>query len=117
MPKMIINPVNIMTNNNELRTMNSLKRTQTNPILKDGFLRIILQFWAVAGKIIKLLKQFPWKGVTRMVVLAGIDEAGFGPLLGPLVVSSSAFSLPNHFLTEDLWQILRRSGGSPRQHL
>src|SRR4030042_5644041 len=93
------------------------KRTQTNPILKDGFLRIILQFWAVTGKIIGLLKQFPWKGVTRMVVLAGIDEAGFGAILGPLVVSSSAFSLPNHFLTADLWQILRKSVGSTRKHL
>ena len=52
-----------------------------------------------------------------MVVLAGIDEAGFGPILGPLVVSSSAFSLPNHFLTADLWQILRKSVGSTRKHL
>jgi hypothetical protein len=34
-----------------------------------------------------------------------------------LVVSSSAFSLPNHFLTADLWQILRKSVGSTRKHL
>jgi ribonuclease HII len=52
-----------------------------------------------------------------MVVLAGIDEAGFGPILGPLVVSSSAFSLPNHFLTADLWRILRKSVGNARKHL
>jgi ribonuclease HII len=52
-----------------------------------------------------------------MVILAGIDEAGFGPILGPLVVSSSAFSLPNHFLTADLWQILRKSVGNQRKHL
>jgi ribonuclease HII len=52
-----------------------------------------------------------------MVVLAGIDEAGFGPILGPLVVSSSVFSLPNHFLTADLWQILRKSVGETRKHL
>jgi ribonuclease HII len=52
-----------------------------------------------------------------MVVLAGIDEAGFGPILGPLVVSSSAFSLPNHFLAADLWQILKKSVGSTRKHL
>jgi ribonuclease HII len=52
-----------------------------------------------------------------MVVLAGIDEAGFGPLLGPLVVSSTAFSLPNHFLTADLWQLLRKSIGNMRKRL
>ena len=48
-----------------------------------------------------------------MVVLVGIDEAGFGPLLGPLVVSSSTFSLPHNLLTTDLWQILRNSVGNP----
>ncbi|MFH1883097.1 MAG: hypothetical protein ABIL62_10350 [Planctomycetota bacterium] len=52
-----------------------------------------------------------------MVVLVGIDEAGFGPILGPLVVSSSTFSLPHHILTSDLWQILQKSVGSRRKHL
>src|SRR3954467_7659854 len=28
------------------------------------------------------------------MIIAGIDEAGYGPLLGPLVVSASAFELP-----------------------
>jgi ribonuclease HII len=94
----------------------SIKQLKVNLGL-NGFLGIILQFWAVSGKIIRILKQFSWKGVTRMVVLAGIDEAGFGPLLGPLVVSSSAFSLPQNLLTTDLWQLLRRSVGSTRKHL
>jgi ribonuclease HII len=52
-----------------------------------------------------------------MVVLVGIDEAGFGPLLGPLVVSSSTFSLPNNLLKDDLWQILSRSVGNRRKRL
>jgi len=52
-----------------------------------------------------------------MVVLVGIDEAGFGPILGPLVVSSSTFSLPHHLLSSDLWQILRKSVGNKRKRL
>lgn len=52
-----------------------------------------------------------------MVVLVGIDEAGFGPLLGPLVVSSSTFLLPRHLLKADLWQILRKSVANKRKGL
>ena len=52
-----------------------------------------------------------------MVVLVGIDEAGFGPILGPLVISSSTFSLPNHLLISDLWQVLEKSVGDKRRRL
>lgn len=52
-----------------------------------------------------------------MAVLAGIDEAGFGPILGPLVVSSTVFSLPDNLLNENLWQILRCSVAQKRKHL
>jgi len=52
-----------------------------------------------------------------MVVLVGIDEAGFGPILGPLVVSSSAFSIPHNLLTSNLWQVLRKSISDRRKHL
>lgn len=52
-----------------------------------------------------------------MAVLVGIDEAGFGPLLGPLVVSSSTFSIPQGLLKADLWQVLRKSVGDRRKHL
>ena len=52
-----------------------------------------------------------------MVVLVGIDEAGFGPILGPLVVSSSTFSLPHNLLASDLWPILRKSISDRRKRL
>ena len=52
-----------------------------------------------------------------MAILVGIDEAGFGPLLGPLVVSSCSFSIPDKMLDADLWQILKKSVGAKRSHL
>jgi hypothetical protein len=38
-----------------------------------------------------------------MAVVAGIDEAGYGPLLGPLVVSGVAFEVPDAAAGDDLW--------------
>lgn len=52
-----------------------------------------------------------------MAVFVGIDEAGFGPILGPLVVSSSTFSLPRNLIEADLWQTLRRSLANKRKHI
>jgi ribonuclease HII len=52
-----------------------------------------------------------------MVTLVGIDEAGFGPILGPLVVSASVFSLPQQLLNKDFWQVLRKSVGKKPRHL
>ncbi|MHC4619464.1 MAG: ribonuclease H family protein [Planctomycetota bacterium] len=52
-----------------------------------------------------------------MAVLAGIDEAGYGPILGPLVVSCCTFSVPRRLIKADLWQVLRKSVGNKRKHL
>jgi ribonuclease HII len=42
-------------------------------------------------------------------VYVGIDEAGLGPILGPLVVSASAFSVPTEKTDANMWQLLTES--------
>ncbi|MEE8169919.1 MAG: hypothetical protein V3T70_05170 [Phycisphaerae bacterium] len=39
-------------------------------------------------------------------LIVGIDEAGYGPILGPLVVSAVAFELPTRIAEESLWDLL-----------
>jgi len=41
-----------------------------------------------------------------LAVIAGIDEAGYGPLLGPLVVSATAFELPDELASVSMWRLL-----------
>ncbi len=49
------------------------------------------------------------EGARSTTIVAGIDEAGYGPLLGPLVVSAAAFEVPTDSVPTCLWRVLRRS--------
>ena len=42
----------------------------------------------------------------RMAYLIGMDEAGYGPNLGPLVVSASVWRVPDEHLHADLYDVL-----------
>lgn len=42
-----------------------------------------------------------------MTIIAGIDEAGYGPLLGPMVVTITAFDVPDEKANCSLWDLLK----------
>jgi hypothetical protein len=47
--------------------------------------------------------------------LIGIDEAGYGPNLGPLVMTAVACRVPNQLVGADLWQALRPAVRRPNE--
>jgi len=46
-------------------------------------------------------------------VVVGIDEAGYGPRVGPLVLSAVAFRVPDPLADRPLWDLLRPVAGRP----
>jgi ribonuclease HII len=60
------------------------------------------------------------KGILADTIVVGIDEAGLGPILGPLVVSAATFSVPEGNSDKslaDMWQLLGESIASNKKHL
>ncbi len=53
--------------------------------------------------------MMPVMNGSGMTIVAGIDEAGYGPLLGPLVVSAAAMEVPADAVNGCLWKFLKKS--------
>lgn len=61
--------------------------------------------------------QIPVKENLTDTIVAGIDEAGLGPILGPLVVSAAAFSIPEEKAKSNMWPMLSDSVSKNKKRL
>ncbi|MCK6466798.1 MAG: hypothetical protein L6Q53_01210 [Candidatus Brocadia sinica] len=50
-----------------------------------------------------------------MAVIAGIDEAGYGPTLGPMVSTVVAFDVPDEMADCSLWELLKEAVSNERR--
>lgn len=57
------------------------------------------------------------KKESLMATLVGIDEAGYGPLMGPLVVSAVVLEMPSSLLKANHWTVLQQSVSQQKKGL
>jgi ribonuclease HII len=58
------------------------------------------------GIVVGVGQRYWSDGRTILAILAGIDEAGLGPILGPLVMCASVFEVPDELADQPLWDTL-----------
>ena len=67
------------------------------------------------------VKMYDMADESTPILIMGIDEAGYGPILGPLVVSAAVVNAPRRWANADWWDLLSdavcRQGGARESRL